>query len=227
MPVITIRGQMGSGAPEIGKMVAERLHTDYVDREIISQVAARLSYPEEKIEKQEMPPATLIDRIVDALEHTYPAVGGGGMGVPLPASLPAWQIPLDSPIYLAGLESVIKELAKSNSIVIRGRGSQFILKNIPGALHVLVVAPLKIRLTRVMSSGTLDEKTARQEVARFDNSRKEFIKRYFKEDLENPVNYDVVINTEHLTFGEAVSIILDTISLKNPIGGRPRLNSSA
>ena len=36
MPVITIRGKLGSGAPEIGKLVAESLHIDYIDREIIA-----------------------------------------------------------------------------------------------------------------------------------------------------------------------------------------------
>ena len=38
MPVVTIRGQLGSGAPEIGKLIAEKLQCDYVDREIISQI---------------------------------------------------------------------------------------------------------------------------------------------------------------------------------------------
>ena len=33
---------MGSGAPEIGKLVADKLHFDYVDREIIDRVAELL-----------------------------------------------------------------------------------------------------------------------------------------------------------------------------------------
>jgi hypothetical protein len=32
MSLVTIRGQLGSGAPEIGKEVAHKLHFDYVDR---------------------------------------------------------------------------------------------------------------------------------------------------------------------------------------------------
>lgn len=34
MPVVTIRGRLGSGVPEIGRQVADRLRVDYVDREI-------------------------------------------------------------------------------------------------------------------------------------------------------------------------------------------------
>jgi cytidylate kinase len=34
MSLITIRGPLGSGAPDIRRLVASRLHIDYVDREI-------------------------------------------------------------------------------------------------------------------------------------------------------------------------------------------------
>ena len=40
-------GTLGSGAPEIGNQIAERLHIDYVDREIIAEMAERLKWPEE------------------------------------------------------------------------------------------------------------------------------------------------------------------------------------
>jgi hypothetical protein len=39
MSVVTIRGQAGGGSPQIGRLVADRLHVDYVDREIIAKVA--------------------------------------------------------------------------------------------------------------------------------------------------------------------------------------------
>jgi len=35
MSVVTIEVNLGSGAPEIGKIVAGKLHFDYVDREIM------------------------------------------------------------------------------------------------------------------------------------------------------------------------------------------------
>ena len=219
MPVITIRGQFGSGAPDIGKKVAARLHIDYVDREIIAETAARLNYPEQKIEKQEMPPATIFRRIKDALEHSYPVVSSAG-GINMPVIyLPPSEIPLDDPSYLAGLESVIKKLAADKSIVIRGRGSQFILKDYPGVLHVMVIAPLEIRSERVMTALKLDEKAARHEINRFDSSRHEFVKRYFKADLEDPLNYHLVINTKNLDFEDAASIIISASSLRRQASG--------
>ncbi len=214
MPVVTIRGQMGSGAPEIGRLVADVFHIDYVDREIIAEVAELLNERKQKVEVKEMPPGSLWGRIAEALEHS-PPIGSGPGGMYLGAYLSTWEIPLDDSRYLAGLESVIKELAESNSIVIRGRGSQFILKDHPGSLHVLTVAPLELRVKRVMEDMKVDEQAARKEIARFDSSRREFIKRYFQAELEDPIHYDLVINTEHLSFEAAASICCQSYPFKD------------
>ena len=70
MSVITIRGQLGSGAPEIGKRVARELQSDYVDREIIAAVAAQLGGREQDVVKKETPRGGLLGRIENALEHS-------------------------------------------------------------------------------------------------------------------------------------------------------------
>jgi len=77
MPIVTIRGHLGSKAPEIGRMVADKLHIDYVDREIIADVAERLKWSKQGIENKDMPPGTLGGRILEALSHSYPGVGYG------------------------------------------------------------------------------------------------------------------------------------------------------
>lgn len=209
MAIVTIRGQLGSGAPEIGKAVAEKLHFDFIDREIIAEVAARLHRHEQEVIAKEMPPSSLWGRIAKALEHSYD-FGVGFEG----AYLPAGQMPLDDRRYLRALESVIKELAQSHSLVILGRGSQFILKGYPETLHVFVVAPLAVREKRISGQRHLDQEAASREIARFDNSSREFIKKYFKADWEDPTCYDLVINTENLSLGAATAIIIEALSNK-------------
>ena len=213
MPVITIRGQLGSGAPDIGKLTAAHLNIDYIDREIIAEVASKLNYPENKIEKQEMPPTGLLNRIKDAIERSYPPLPDGGTRPAMMFFQPS-QIPLGDSEYKEVLESVIKQLAANDAIVIRGRGSQFILKDLPGAVHVLTVASLETRLKRVMETMNLDIKAAGQEIYNFDSSRREFIKKYFKADIEDPVNYDLVINTDHIEYQAAVSLIISILAAK-------------
>jgi cytidylate kinase len=157
--------------------------------------------------EKEMPPSSVLGRIAEALGR----IDGGFEG----AYLPIWQIPLDNTRYLEALKSVVREVARSQSLVIRGRGSQFILKDYPGVLHVLVVAPLEVRVKRVMQDLKLDQETAKLEIARLDNSLREFIKRYFKAEVEDEVYYDLVINTEHFSFQAAASIVVDALSFKD------------
>jgi cytidylate kinase len=218
MPLITIRDQLGAGAPEIGRQVAGRFHADYVDREIIAGVAAQLHRQEQDVIAKEKPPSSFLGRIAEALERSAP-FGVGFEG----AYLPAWQIPLDDTRYLQALESVVRHLARSQSLVIYGRGSQFILRDDPRAFHVQVVAPLEVRVKRIMQDRTLGQEAAKQEIARVDNSNRQFVRRYFKTEVEDPVNYDLVINTKNLRFQDAASIVVEALSLKDrTLDGRSR-----
>jgi hypothetical protein len=206
MPVITIRDEMGAGAPEIGKQVAERLHVDYLDRQIIASVAERIVWSENAVQAKEEPEGSFLAKISEALKYAYTS-GTGIDG----AFLPAWQIPLDDNRYLAGLQSVIRELAESNAVVIRGRGSQFILKDYPGALHVLVVAPLEARIPRVMELLQLDEEEAKKRISRLDGSRREFTKKYFHAEIMDPANCDLVINTRQIGYNKATDLIISAL----------------
>ena len=211
MPVITIRGQYGSWTAEIGELIARKLNIDYVDREIIAGVAERLRRPSTIVADKEMPPSTLLGRIAEAMAQT--AYLGDGIYTGLYS--PLYEIPLNDTNYLSGLEHVIKELAASQSIVIRGRGSQFILKDFPGAFHVLIVAPIEVRVKRVMERLKLNEEDARKEIARIDDGSREFVKRYFQADIADPINYDIVINTNRLSIEGAASIIVDALTRVN------------
>ena len=217
MPVITIRGQEASGAPEIGKMIAKDLKIDYVDNEIIADAAKRLNRHEIDILEKETLPSTFMGRIARALSASgdtvpriYPS-GGGPESLYMNMAQYPWKIPLDDNLYLKTLKQVITELAKSREIVIRGRGSQFILKDFPGVFRILIVAPYDLRLKRVMERMNLDEENAKKEIKRSDNNHREFLKRYFHAEVENPQDYDLVINTEHISIEDAVSIIIKAI----------------
>jgi cytidylate kinase len=209
MPVVTIRGRLGSWAPEIGKAAAANLHIDYLDREIIAEVSARLNLQEQEVMAKETPPSGLRGRIAEALARGYSA-GDGIQGV----GMPFWQMALDDGSYIEAMTSFIQELAADHPAVIYGRGSQFILKDHPRALHVSVVAPFDIRLKRVMQSMNLNEVRAKQEMSRFDNSAREFMKRFFNAEMEDPSHYDLVINTKHFTLENSVSLITQALALK-------------
>jgi cytidylate kinase len=209
MTVITIRGQLGGGADEVGRLVAEKIRGDYVEREIIAMVAEKLKAPHEEVAKKEATPSDFWGRLSEVLSRS--AVYSGGM---TGAWIPTWDVPLSDTRYLESLHFVITELAKKPPIVIRGRGSQFILKTHPGAFHALIVAPQETRLLHVMKSRSLTPTLALKEMERFDSSRRAFIKRYFNADLDDPVNYDIVINTGRLSYEDAARFIVEASAAK-------------
>ena len=98
-----------------------KFHIDYVDREIIAEIAERLKRPK-YVEAKEMPPGSLGGRIVEALSYGYPSqmpyIGYTG------AYLPTWEMPMDNPNIWMGW-NLFKKLATSSAIVIRGRLNQF------------------------------------------------------------------------------------------------------
>jgi cytidylate kinase len=211
MPVITIRGQMGSGAPEIGHQVARLIQGDYVDRQVIAGVAELLKRPEAQVEAKEQIPPQLLQRIIEPLRKALTRSGSIDS-----AYLRTWEEPLDDAKYLDALESVIQGLALEGNIVLVGRGSQFILRNNQSVLHVLVIAPLEERLNRVMAQLKIDEDEARRRIEDFDTSRRAFIQRFFQRDLEDPIYYDLVINTQYLTHEAAARLVVAAVTEKNP-----------
>ena len=55
MPVVTIQGEMGSRASEIGKQVADRLHASYFDSDIAARVAQQAGSSEREVKARELP----------------------------------------------------------------------------------------------------------------------------------------------------------------------------
>jgi len=213
MPVVTIRGQLGSGVPEIGKEIARMLPGDYVDKEIIENIAQLVGHPVDQVADRERTPLRLVQRIKAVLEGALARSGSMDS-----AYSRTWQEPLDDAKYLDALKSIIEDLALEGNIVIQGRGSQFILHHNPSAFHVLVVAPLPVRIKHIMTIYKIDEDTARGQIEEYDNSRKAFIQRFFQRDIEDPEYYDLVVNTEHLTYEVIAQITIKAAQRKSPWG---------
>jgi cytidylate kinase len=66
-----------------------------------------------------------------------------------------------------------------------------------------------------MESKKLDHAAAKAEIARFDSSIIKFLKRYFKAEFEDPVFYDLVVNTERISYEDAAAIAIDTLAVRN------------
>lgn len=161
MAIVTISGQVGSGAQEIGREIATRLNCGCVDRELLVEAARKTGANVEELEQWETHPASLAQRIArfvkkvmaqSAVEYpdesyqwwdfsqTYAEMGK-------PSN--SYDEKLTDRRFLEVTTAVIKDLATLPSVVIVGRGAPYILKDYPQAVHVLTVAPHEQRIERI------------------------------------------------------------------------------
>lgn len=199
--LVTIRGMLGSGAPEIGKEVARLIDGKYIDREVIHEIAQLVDRPSEQVAAKESVFPNLSRKTAAVFKGIFKRTSTQS------AFNRKWKEPLDNDSYLDALKSVFESLSLEKTIVLLGRGSQFILRNNPSALHVLVVAPFSERIQRVMAAEGIKEHSARNKVVEYDQGRRRFIRKFFNKDIENSENYDLVLSTKHLGLEASARII--------------------
>src|SRR5947209_8402051 len=69
--VITISRQFGSGGAEIGRIVARETGLQYVDHEIIDEVARRLGVDVQQVRRQDEYTAGTVGHILEAIQSSH------------------------------------------------------------------------------------------------------------------------------------------------------------
>jgi cytidylate kinase len=186
MAIITISREMGSGGIPIAHQAAEKLGYTLIDGEAIAKVAPSYGLTPEALEKTDEKPPAFVEK-VDA----------------------------QTAIDFHRVELIILDYALKGNVIIYGRGGQDLLSGINSVLRVRVIAPYEDRIERWAEREWLDPDLARVLVRKSDQQRAGFIKYYFDRDWEDPLGYDLVINTLRLSEETAVKLICEGVKDKN------------
>jgi cytidylate kinase len=103
----------------------------------------------------------------------------------------------------------ILHLATMGHAIIVGRGAGVIGRRLDGGLHVRLIGSPARRLERMKEFYKLSEPEARAAMERLDNGRRSYVRKYFKADVRDPLLYDLVINTDHVSYERAATIIAE------------------
>ena len=106
----------------------------------------------------------------------------------------------------------ILHLAALGNVVVVGRGANIITRDLDQAFHVRLVASFDERVARTREREHLDGQAAERFVRRTDDGRRRYVKKYYGEDIEDPLLYHVVINTDRVSVSEAARMIADAVS---------------
>lgn len=217
MPVVTVGRQFGAGGATVGHMLSERLKADFLDSNIIDEVARRLQLPKEEVEAEDEHPGSLLARLLVAL--------GSASSEPLiPPEATAWSPPNAAPTFdtrkavLQITQHVIQEAARNGNVVIVGRGGAYILSNFPGALHVFLRAAEDVRVKTIMERFNIaSEEEAKKRMKLTDENWTSYIKQVYGHDRNHPGHYDMVLDTGRLGYDAVIETILVALKDRKPI----------
>lgn len=101
----------------------------------------------------------------------------------------------------------ILQLANLGNAIIIGRGANMVTSSLEHVFHVRLVGSAERRLERMADRFKLSRKAAAKTVAQEDRGRARYLKRHYDADVNDPLLYHLVVNTDHLDDLAAAEII--------------------
>ena len=193
--IITITRQYGSGGHDIGKLLAEKLGIKFYDKELITLAAKQSGVsPEVFAQADEKMSNSLLYALSTGL-YNYGS-GFSAMG----------DLPMNDQLYILQ-HRIIKEKAEKETFVVVGRCADYILKEYANVVRIFIYADLEVRAKRAVERHDIEPSRARQAVSKADKNRANYYSFYSGQKWGAPENYDLCINSTHLSIGQAAELI--------------------
>ena len=202
MAVITISRQFGAGGLTLGKRVAEKFGYTFADTEIIKMVAEMANVSTNFVETIEKEAGGKFSKFISKTV-SKPLVG---------RILKDERGYIDEEIYLDYLVLIIAQMGDDGNAVILGRGSQYILNDLPEAYHILLIDKFENRVRFMQKNYDLSQGRATQVVKNEDKRRMNLYRKLGKSDYDNPDLYHLVLNMARINQDKALELIADLVT---------------
>jgi len=121
----------------------------------------------------------------------------------------------------------ILHLAELGHVILIGRGAHIITAKLDYVFHVRLVGSLEKRVEHMQALEHLSRKEALALVRREDRGRRRYLKKYFDSDIDDPLHYHLVINTDLVSYEEAARLVGDALLDQAPADGVIRASAAA
>lgn len=202
MAVITISRQFGAGGKTLGKKVADALNYTFADEDIVQKIAELAKVSPGWVKSVEKEAGGRLSRIVNKMV-SKPLVD---------RILKDERGYIDEQIYLDYLVILISQLAEEGDLVVLDRGSQYILNDLPGGYHFLLINTYENRVRFISEAYNVSESKANQIVRHEDRRRTNLYRKIGKQDYDQPELYHLVINMAKVTMDEAIRLMIDMVA---------------
>lgn len=192
MAIVTISRGSGTFGEDIGKAVARGVGYEYVGKDMILK----------EIQAQACPPDRWAEWGRELDEH------GPSIWERFDRSFTG---------FVALVESAIYNFAMKDNKVIMGRGANWLLREVPYALRVRIVAPMEERIRRVSDREHVNKETARRMIEFSDHERSSYLNAAYRKDGSESEDFDMVFDTGKLDVEEVVGLIVNAIPAREKL----------
>lgn len=182
MSIVAISETVGSGGLEIGRTLAGALGWEFADREIITKAAESFGEGVMDVRHAIEEKPTLWDRFRQSQRR-----------------------------YMTYVEAIVLEMAARDRVVLVGRASTVILGDVAHALRVRVIAPEGVRAERLEREQGLTAEASRDYIRDADRDLAARVRFLYHLDWDDPLLYDVVINTDRTSVPRAVAVLRERL----------------
>jgi cytidylate kinase len=105
----------------------------------------------------------------------------------------------------------IWQLASMGNVILVGRGAGIVTAKLDTAFHVRLVGSLEKRTARVQEVYHLDPRAAAEYVKTQDKGRSRYLMEHYHQEIDDPLIYDLVINTDKIGYNGAARMIGDAV----------------
>jgi cytidylate kinase len=213
-PVITISRQAGAGAHAVAEELAGRLQPSMsrdappwtiFDRDLVDRVLEDHDLPARLAAFMPEDAAARIAETVDQLFGVHP---------------PSW-------VLVRKTADTILRLAHIGNAIVIGRGGNMVTAGLPFAFHVRLIGSVDRRTQYLQEHLHLDSRGAKEYLRAQDLGRGRYVRTYYGADIDDPLRYHLVINTDRVPYPEAAQMIAEAVSALMGSGGRVALGPAA
>jgi len=186
--VVTISRNFGAQGREVAQLLANVLKVRCCDRDILQEVARRADMDEELVK-------ILDEQISHIDEHWWKGL--------------AARNPISFEDYYKYLVKTVFSISLRGGVIV-GRGANLILGP-ERAFRVRIVGSTLKCATRVAERENISLEKAIKKVHDVDQERAEYIRKVYETDINNPLSYDLVLNSDRFDRKQLVELIIEAM----------------
>jgi cytidylate kinase len=199
---VTISRESGAGGLAVAEHLAEKLTERGVgtpgvpwavfEKNLLEKVIEDNELPESYMDQMEEKVLPAVQTAVSELLAVHPSISR----------------------LVAMTSRTVLHLATMGNSILVGRGANVLTKALSVGLHVRLIAPTDRRLEFLMDRYSLSREDAASRMEEEDEGRGYYVKKHFNRDVDDPLLYDLVLNTHRLGHEASAEVITHALETK-------------